>query len=568
MAGRVGKQAAPVQMCPEHKEEMKVYCFDCSCLVCLYCTVKGHNGHNHDFIENAAPKLREDLLGQLEPLKVMKVRMLLVMKEIEDTKSEVEAQVGTVSAQIQSSFDELQQVLDNRRQELIKNAKSKGVEKLKHLSDQEKKLSESCAAVQSVVESTEQSVGGDEIICVHAEIQSTIKREIAEKKYDILYAIEEADIGVEVDCAEDLKQLCQRKAKLTQLIGVTVSGEGLESAEVNKMSEFNITANVGDGQHMKRKLYIECFVKSLLSGSIIECEFQTSKHCVQYTPTVRGRHMITVKTSGSEIPGSPFPVLAAMNPTQLVKPVRVIDGIEPLHAAVNSAGETVVTDPQNITIFNTEGERVISVKFKEEVGVNPFGLAIDSDDFIYVPCRLNGSILVKLSPALKLIHRSIKFDAEFWNMSIVEDKLMVCNGKDNGVMVFNKDLELVREIDIAAKVGGGLKNIRSFSSDNRGNLYFCGGESSIHVFDINGEFLHAFGGKKLTSTRGICVAGAYVYVTDYATNDVLTYSTEGQYIASFKQNNNCSFNRPWGMCSDKDGFIYVCDRENKRVLIF
>ena len=47
--------------------------------------------------------------------------------------------------------------------------------------------------------------------------------------------MEEVDLGVEVNCAEDLKQLCQTKAKITQLpinaVKSTVIGEG-GSAEV------------------------------------------------------------------------------------------------------------------------------------------------------------------------------------------------------------------------------------------------------------------------------------------------------------------------------------------------
>lgn len=193
-----------------------------------------------------------------------------------------------------------------------------------------------------------------------------------------------------------------------------------------------------------------------------------------------------------------------------------------------------------------------SLKFKEEHGINPFGLAVDSDDIIY---RQNGSVI---TPKLKFVTRSRKFDAEFWNLSVSGDKLMVCNGKDNGIMVFNKELELVREIDVHKQASGGFKNIRSAWSDHRGNLYVCGGDSPIHVFTVDGKFLRSFAGRKSASTRGICVAGGYVYITDYATNDVLVYTTEGRYVASFKQHGSCDFNRPWGICADKDSFIYIC----------
>ena len=47
--------------------------------------------------------------------------------------------------------------------------------------------------------------------------------------------MEEVDIGVELSCAEDLKQLCQTKARITKLpIECTVTGEGVKTAEINR----------------------------------------------------------------------------------------------------------------------------------------------------------------------------------------------------------------------------------------------------------------------------------------------------------------------------------------------
>ena len=77
-------------------------------------------------------------------------------------------------------------------------------------------------------------------------------------------------------------------------------------------------------------------------------------------------------------------------------------------------------------------------------------------------------------------------------------------------------------------------------------------------------------GEKLASPVGLSVTGDYVYVTDHFNNDVLAYTTEGEYVTSFKQHSNYNFYRPWGVCADKDGFIYICiiSASDKRVVIF
>ena len=52
---------APIQakvkipLCKEHDEQLKYYCETCDELVCMYCTVKKHNGHHHDSVKQMAP---------------------------------------------------------------------------------------------------------------------------------------------------------------------------------------------------------------------------------------------------------------------------------------------------------------------------------------------------------------------------------------------------------------------------------------------------------------------------------------------------------------------------------
>ena len=84
----------------------------------------------------------------------------------------------------------------------------------------------------------------DEIMCMHTEIENLIYREYS-KEGRSLEPVEEVDIGVEMSCSEDLKQLCQTKARITQLpIDPTkciVTGKGMKAAEINKASYYNYT---------------------------------------------------------------------------------------------------------------------------------------------------------------------------------------------------------------------------------------------------------------------------------------------------------------------------------------
>jgi len=45
-----------VPLCSEHGYELKHYCIDCDEAVCIYCTMKEHNGHNHDMLKKWSRK--------------------------------------------------------------------------------------------------------------------------------------------------------------------------------------------------------------------------------------------------------------------------------------------------------------------------------------------------------------------------------------------------------------------------------------------------------------------------------------------------------------------------------
>ncbi len=87
---------------------------------------------------------------------------------------------------------------------------------------------------------------------------------------------------------------------------------------------------------------------------------------ILYTPTVRGQHELMVTANGEEVAGSPFPLFVSIHPSQLGKPVRVITELKlPMHLAINSVGEIMVTKPYNnrdVVILDKKGKRMRSLK--------------------------------------------------------------------------------------------------------------------------------------------------------------------------------------------------------------
>ena len=388
-----------------------------------------------------------------------------------------------------------------------------------------------------------------------------------------LEPVEEVDIGVEVRCAEALQQLCQTKAKLTQLsiapAKCTVSGEGAKAAVLNTISEASLTTT-------KINCKVYCHLKSLSNGSIIICHVDQTgarNYSIQYTPTVRGRCELTVSVDGQQVADSPFPVLVCIPVAQLGRPVSVWRGVSwPTGVAVNSMGEVVVVSKDgDVIIFDKEGKRLRSVQHKLRWC---HGVAVDREDNIYyidfdsnkiMRCNRNGG-RVKVHKVKQVQgpgHRGV---------AVVGDEVMVCERGNKGtIIVYDRELEYVRQM-----AGRGMGELYDLSPDSHGNLYVTDYyRSVIRVFSIDGDLLRSFGCdeggvKKLKRPLGVCVAGQYVYVTDGGLYNVSVFTTEGAYVTSFghRGSEEGCFGSPRGLCADRDGFVYVADVSNNRVQVF
>jgi sugar lactone lactonase YvrE len=577
-------QEPSFKVCEVHEQPMNIYCYDCKSLICRDCTIKLHRDHNHEFVKVAAPEMKQKLLEQLNPLRKSCGTIHNAIDDIKTTISEVEGQGLSIAKQIEGSFAELLDIIERRKRELLTEAATRVEEKSQHLSEQGKGLSIACAAVESVIDYTEHCVehsADDEIMCMHTEIQSRISREIEEQQKERrdLEPVEEADLGVEVNCAEDLKQLCQTTAKMIFLVDGAkslVTGKGARSAEVSKASHIKLFTKLSNGRPTKQACVVASSLKSLANDSTTECRVERLKgneYCIQYTPTVRGHHELSVTVNGQAVAGSPFPVFVSIHPTLLGKPVRpVITGVDNARdVAVTPTGNIFVTHMSNFILFNKNGKKLRDIDISKSIS-HPIGVAVDSTDGCIYVC--GGSKVIKLSPDFKLVgeftgERGV--DNQY--LAIVGEEVMVSEDSKKVVMVYTKDLKYVRQISSHGDRPGQFLRIRGVASDEHNNLYVSDGERRcVHVYSNGGEFLHSIGqGRDCAKNPiGVCVFGQYVYVANNGSHCVSVFTTKGEYVTSFGQEgrNEGDLKHPWGVCVDKNGFVYVCDAGNDRVQIF
>ena len=370
-----------------------------------------------------------------------------------------------------------------------------------------------------------------------------------------------------------LMHLCLIKVKQFSLPVNPFLNTSTSKAVVNRMSKFVLfTATPCDSRPIRPDTKVSCHLNSLYNRSLIRCGIKrigTGKYIIQYTPTVRGRHELSISVDRQPVAGSPFPVLVCSPPTLLDKPVKVWDGFKrPFGITVNSVGEIIVAQCRgDIVVMDRDGTRLRTINSSEHKFECLFGVTVDSEDNIYFIDGTNRIFKFIKNCSMVEVHRVQQVEGPgHIDVAVVGDEVMVTEFSNNGViMVYDRELKYVRQI-----VGVNNKELGGLCPDSHKNVYACAyWNLCIQVYSIDGEHLRSIGSEigigMVKFPRSICVACQYVYVTDiadYNSDKIIVFTTEGDYVTSF-----CDY-ESLGVCVDQDGFVYVTDCYHSKIYIY
>ena len=588
MRGGVSIQLAtkktPTSSCPEHDGELlKLYCFECQQLICRDCTLVDHTGHRYDFVTGVADGFKQELLSSLVPLRDTHARVTMAIAKLKDNTKEITAQGANIVAIISQSFDQLYATLNKHKQVLLQQAQEVVGKKVTTLDKQQEDLTLVLATLDSLVgfvEGMAENASDEEFISSKQQMISRVQ-EINEKyKCLELAPAEVADIGMVMPQADSFLELCQKQSQLYISVADAskcyVSGPGVKSATIKNMSKCTVHTHDTHSQPTPVQQHVSAELKSLVDGSVLQVTVvsQTpSTSELSYTPTIRGRHELTVRVNNAVI--AIFEVFVQYPPTLLSTPVRVIEGVTPLYIAFGNKGELFVTECWNhrYTVFDCQGQRVLNVgsngkpPFDDE---GPTGIATDSEGNVYVASDHKVQKFNRCGEVVKSIGKKGENVGEFdspWGVRCHNHQVYVCDRNNSRVQVFDSDLNFVQLIGNHGNGPGQLKKPEDIDFDNQGNVYVLDFiMNQVLIFSENGHYLHHFGqrgeGKgELSDPYGLCVSGDYVYVTEWRNNRVSVFHTSGEFVHSFgnDESDRDELKYPWGIAVDRDGFVFVCD---------
>lgn len=593
------KKPAEFKRCLEHHDEvLKLYCLDCAHLVCRDCLLIVHKDHKYEFVKDGAPKSRDTLVGNLSPVKRIQGEISSAAERIEKIKTDVEQQGKDVTATIQQSFDEIIQVLEERKQGLIAEVGHKVDDKQMCLEAQLKDFGMVASTLQDVVDFVERNVqdsSDDDLMSLKKSMIDRVDEVIQKYEFYDLEPATLANLDVRTPAAEKVTEICKDTMVFETQANPsrsTVEGDGIRVAQTHQKAVFMVKALDEKGQPCKDKQDVVAKLKSLVDDTVIQASVVDNSdgvYEVSYSPLMRGRCDLKVTVNRKEIRGSPFRVMVQHHPKQLNGAVKVIESVSDPHGIVVNDNCIVVTEsPPKITFFDRDIRASVTPRLSfEEIGdqklKRPTGIAVDSDGYLYVADGEENFVakFTQDGELVKKISGTGTHDGNFrlpGGIRVYQDRVYVCDRCNHKVHIFDTSLQHIKSFGQQGNKRGEFDWPVAAALDRSGDLYITDcNNHRIQVFSRDGKYLRDFG--KKGNEAGMLQRPAFieidrydfVYVTEEQNDRVSVFRSNGIYETQFGNRGTVeqgSLNFPKGIFVDEDGFIYVCDHGNRHVKIF
>ena len=561
-AKHVPLKEAPPPNCPEHDQIMKLFCFDCECLICRDCTLIDHNGHSYNFLKKCATEARKTLRDSLTPLRRVRANIAGANKKLAGTKTQVGSQEEEVCKSVEQSFRQLKAILEQRETELVKKVRTLAKEKKDALTAQMKGLEMSQTEIQSLVEFVERNVentSDQDLMGILTQLQSKVKE--GEKRHEQL-SLDPATTADLAYHSPSLKAIPRDLGEVFQQTIPAILGEIESTCQLGETMQVTIAAPTAQSADIHTQLQSLADPASTVQADMVGKG--AGVYHITYTPRVRGRHDLTVNVNGQHIAESPFRVFVKIHPTQLGPPVRTITGVnQPWGIAITSKQQLVVAEcgGEKITVTERDGKTIRTVE--NEKMRDPRGVATGPDGAIYVTDD-KAHCLFKFDKNGRLLKTlQNEFQSPYFIKSI-----------NNRLYVSDRDKNVVKILDLDFNVIGTIptkecpKPLDIAEGDD--GLYVVGGgeEGKIGVYTCvpNGEFRHHLNiqpsSVTLSSPEGICFdCSGHLFVTHgFGVGCVYVFKPSGEHVATLGQaSSGVRMVWPAGIAIDEDGFVYVCD---------
>ena len=538
---------APIQakvkipLCKEHDEQLKYYCETCDQLVCMYCTVKKHNGHHHDSVKQIATKHRNELKKITDPVEGMINNLSEAHDNIDKMMKKTRRRGEEVNKKIDQYYDELLQKLMKQKVEVKQQARDALSQKEKVMITQLEEVTSMRAKLMSMKELTDALEQ-----CSDQEALSA-KKQVTDRIHQLTNAYKKVNIQPVESAAMDFvptKDFFPVFGHLFAYVNPhTSEANNLPQCTlISKKVEFMIITKYRNGSpcisgSAQVSVQLKSFTGNLTTGKVRDNN--DGSYMASFVAEQVGEAKVLVCINGEQIKGSPYSIVVGRNYQAIDKPSKIVNNngsmSQPWGVAFGRNGLWAVDDRSDHCVYIFDDKDQLVRKFGSNGSnngqfINPRGVAFDSHNHLYVVDNNN--------------HRVQKFDT-------------------NGNYLLQFASKGASDGQLQYPYGVTVHNDKVYIADYR--------NKRISVFQTNRKFCFSFGSDQLGGPIDVTVsANNHLAVADYRNSCIYTYTLNGHYVGKFSTpgSGRGQLDKPFSLTTDLNGFIIVADTYNHRVSIF
>ena len=523
-------------MCREHDIELLFYCETCDQLVCMYCTVKDHNGHNHDTVKKMVDKHKQELKKIFAPVEEVIRGLSDTQDNIEKMREKIRQQGDEVNKKIDQHYDGMIQKLMDQKEQLKQQVHDTVSQKVKAVTTQLEEVEYVQAEVLSMKELNDavEKSSDQEVLSVKKQVIDRMEQLTEKYRKVNLPPVQRATMGF-VPTKETFPQfgllhsVDPHNCEVVHLPKYCVKGKKIQFTIITK-DEHGDPCSRGGSQVQLGGVNDTTQVKDNNDGN----------YMASFVPQQVCDVKLSVFVNGEQIKGSPYSVMVRDYTSVNNKPSKIVnnDGNmgQPWGIAFGKNGMWAVADYSDHCVYIFNGEDQLIRKFGSKGSgkgqfSHPEGVAF-CNDHLYV--------------------------ADSWN-----HRVQKCTLDGEYLLQFGEKGSQNGKLIIKCPVGLAVYNQKLYVADCN-NCY-------ISVFQTDGIFLHTIGSGQLSRPYDVAVNGNnQLLVVDYAHHCIHTFTLDGDYVEKFGtyEIGPGQLNNPYGVAVDFYGFILVADTYNHRVSIF
>ena len=531
-----------IPLCKEHDEQLKYYCETCDELVCLYCTVKKHNGHHHDSVKQMATKHRNELKKITDPVEGMIKNLSESHDNIEKMRKKIRRRGEEVDKKIDQYYDELIQKLMKQKDEVKQQAHDAVSQKEKAVTTQLEEVASMQAELMSMKELTDALEQSSDQEALSA------KKQVSDHVQQLTNKYKKLNIQPVESSAMDFVSTIEPFPLFGHLFAYVNSHNSEvinlpQCIPVGKKVELVIVTKDSNGDHCVKGGSQVCVQLKSFTGDVTAGEVRDSNdgsYMASFVAEQVGEAKLSVAINGEQIKGSPYSIVVGRNYQAIDKPIEIVNNNgsmgQPWGIAFGRNGLWAVADYSKHCVYIFDDKDQLVRKFGSNGSnngqfSNPRGVAFDSHSHLYIVDYGN--------------YRVQKFNT-------------------NGNYLLQFGNKGANEGQLQDACGVTVHCDKVYVAD-------CGSKR-ISVFQTNGKFCICFGSDQLCFPMDVSISSDNcLLIADLLNNCLYTFTLDGHYIRTLKctlESDRIWLKNPHGLTTDLNDFIIVADTNSHRVSIF